>query len=63
MAKQSTQTIIDEIIAALALSGPGDLAAVRRYIGWIKFRRMVMRQFYPAHHWVRSKRRYHWVGE
>ena len=56
-------TPIEEIIAALMLCGSDDLRVIRAYIRWIKFRRKVNDRFYPVHHWVRSSRRYHWVGK
>ena len=56
-------SIEEELLAALLLSSPEDLRAVRHYIGWMRFRRQVNDKFYPSRHWVKSARRYHWVGE
>lgn len=55
-------TAIEEIIAALLLAGPGDMKAVRQYLGWMKFRRQVNDRFYLAAHWAKSSNKYHWVG-
>ena len=54
--------IHEEIIAAMLLVGPHDLQAIRRYIQWIKIRRMVNNHFYSQSHWVQPVRKFHWVG-
>ncbi len=54
-------SIIDEIITTLLLSSPGDLRAVRQYIGWMKMRRVVNGQFYFRAHWVQRSPGYHWI--
>jgi hypothetical protein len=54
-------SIIEEIYAALLLARPGDLAEVRKYIAWIKFRRQVNDRFYFSAHWVTASGP-HWIG-
>lgn len=51
----------DEILAALLLSHSADLPTIRRFVAWVKLRRMVHNHFYMNAHWVRPFRRYHWV--
>lgn len=59
--------MINEIIAALLLSNPKDLAVIRKYIAWMKIRRAVNDRFYFRAHWVQktapqlSARRVHWI--
>ncbi len=53
-------SIIEQIMAALLLSTPGDLRAIRQYIGWMRFRRRVNDTFYPTVHWIRPSH-YHWI--
>ena len=56
--------IDEEIIIALALLGPDDLEAARRYIQWIKIRRKVTDRFYFRAHWLQGPRQnYHWIGK
>ncbi len=54
--------MIDEIIIALLLTHPSDIGTIKRYVAWVKFRRRIHNQFYPAVHWVRSSQRAHWIG-
>jgi hypothetical protein len=54
--------IREQLLTALLLSTTEDLRFVKRYIGWVRFRRRVNDVFYPAHHWVKSSRKVHWVG-
>jgi hypothetical protein len=55
-------TIIEEITIALLLSRPNDMRAIRHYIGWMKFRRVVNDHFYLTVHWAEPTEKYHWVG-
>lgn len=55
--------MIDEIIEALLFTHPSDRQAIRRYIAFVKFRRMMYKQFYNPPHWVGPRRAYHWVGK
>jgi hypothetical protein len=54
--------IIDEIIAALLLSHSADLQSIKKYVAWVRYRRMMHNAFYTGTHWVQSSRKYHWVG-
>lgn len=54
---------IEEIIAALLVAHPDDYPKIRRYIAWVKFRRMMHDQFFLAAYWVRPFKKYHWVGK
>ena len=51
-----------QIRAALAESHPEDLAVIKKYVQWVKFRRKIHDAFYQSVHWVQSSRRIHWVG-
>lgn len=53
---------MDELRNALSQSHPHDLQAIRQYIRWLRFRRVVHHLFYFQAHWVKSGRRYHWLG-
>ena len=54
---------IDEILTTLLLLGPDDLENAKRYLKWIKIRRMVNNRFYFMAHWIGSRGRYHWIGD
>ena len=54
--------MMDEIIEALLLASPSDLPAIRKYIAWVKYRRMIHNGFYSPPHWVKPVNKYHWVG-
>jgi hypothetical protein len=53
--------MIEDIITALLLTHPQDFSTIKRYIAFIKFRRMMYDHFYAPVHWVKSARRVHGV--
>jgi len=54
--------MIEDIITAILLTHPHDMNTIKRYIAFVKFRRMMYDQFYAPVHWVKSARQYHWAG-
>jgi len=55
---------IDELLAqAIFESHKLDLQTIRKYVAWVKFRRVMNNQFYFNAHWLtRSSRKQHWIG-
>lgn len=53
---------IEDIFAALLVAHPSDYPAIRKYIAWVEFRRVMHNTFYQPVHWAQSEKRYHWVG-
>lgn len=57
----------DDIRRALSDSHPDDLPAIRKYVAWVQFKRMIHNAFYFRAHWIRSNKQapmaaeYHWV--
>lgn len=54
--------IDDDISKAIFESHPSDLPIIRKYIQWVKIRRLIHHRFYFMAHWMKSTKKYHWVG-
>ena len=53
---------MDELKRALQQTHPDDLPAIRKYVAWVQFRRVVHQAFYFNAHWVKPVSfKAHWV--